>query len=77
MHRAPRINALVAGCLLVVTMVVVGACSTAQTGSQGQWTLGPTLAPSSAAPSGAAPAVPTVAPASNRQVVNENMGFPA
>jgi len=69
MHRAPRLNALVAAGLLAAAVVLVSACSSAQTGSQGQWTFGPALAPSSAAPSGAAPAsapaVPSGAPAAS------------
>ena len=45
MHRVPQFNALVAAGLLFVMLFLVGACSTAQTGAQGQWTFGPTVPP--------------------------------
>src|ERR1051325_3260108 len=56
MHQAGRTIALLAGIIFVT--LLVGACSTAQTGAQGQWTFGPTLPPSSAAPSAGAPSGP-------------------
>jgi len=77
MHRVPRVHALIAGCLLALTVVVVGACSSAQTGSQGQWTLGPTLAPSSAAPSGSAPAGSAAPPASGNPAAGSPPAVPS